>query len=219
VPGSHVCAIYETNEDHRAILTPILTDGFSNNEKVLYITDTNHPVDIINSIADTEIDAKHYLRNGQFTITTSADIQMRAIDYDSEKIFRFFRDALDKAKKDKYSALRIISEMTCVMLGPPGLERLKSYETIIGKLTSGGRCFAVCMFDKRLFLSELLIEALKIHPYAIIGKTLCNNFFYIPPKERIPGNAALTELNHSMKMLLLCNKVKPIGGKEGGYTQ
>lgn len=204
-PGKHACAIYETDEEHREILTAILTNGFSNNGKILYITDTNHPVDVIGFLADAEIDTKHYLRNGQFTITTSAEAQMREISLDSEKIFKFLRNEIIKATKDKYSALCIISEMTCVMLGPPGSERLKEYETIINRLIAEGRCLAVCMFDKRRFLPELLSEALKVHQHAIIGTKLCNNFCYIAPEERIPGNAPLAELNHCIKMLLLCN--------------
>ena len=38
-PGDHLCCIYETDEDHRDLLTPYLRQGLERNEKVVYIVD------------------------------------------------------------------------------------------------------------------------------------------------------------------------------------
>lgn len=213
-PGAHVCAFYEKDKEHSAVLASLLKDGLDRNERILYIADSNHPVDVIASLTKTNIDAKHYLHNDQFTLKKSTEIPVRGKDFDSAKLFDIFSKELDKTKRLRYVALRIISEMTCVMLGPPGPDRLTAYEKVINSIIAKGNSLAVCMFDKRRFLPELLGEALKIHPFAIIGTQFCNNIFYIPPEEHIPNNARLTELNHCIKMILLCNKAKPTGGKE-----
>lgn len=211
--GIHACAIYETDEEHRETTAAILKDGIKSNHKILYISDANHPVAVVSALADAKMDTKHYIRNGQFAITTSADAKMRGQDFNPDGIIKFFREALNAAVKEGYAALRIISEMTCVMLGPPGPARLSAYEEVMGRLISEGRCIAVCMFDRRRFLPELLNEALKIHKYAILGSKLYNNICYIPPEERIFNNTPLAELNRCIKMILRCNNAKPKGGR------
>ena len=38
-PGDHLCCLYETEEQHRAVVTPFLRQGLERGEKVLYIVD------------------------------------------------------------------------------------------------------------------------------------------------------------------------------------
>ncbi len=38
-PGDHLCCIYETDKEHRVLLTSCLRQGFERNEKVVYIVD------------------------------------------------------------------------------------------------------------------------------------------------------------------------------------
>lgn len=190
----------------------LFKDGLNRNERILYIADSNQPVDVIASLTKNNIDTKAYLHNNQFTLKKSTEIPVRGKDFDSAKLFDVFSKELDKTKRHRYAALRIISEMTCVMLGPPGSGRLTAYEAVINNIIAKGNSLAVCMFDRRRFLPELLVEALKTHPFTIIGMQFCNNIFYIPPEELIPNNTQLTELNHYIKMILLCNKHKPTGG-------
>jgi len=45
-PGDHLCCIYDTEEEHRAVVTPFLADGLDRGEKVLYIVDA-HTVEAV----------------------------------------------------------------------------------------------------------------------------------------------------------------------------
>ncbi len=211
--GAHVCTFYENDQEHSTVLADLLRDSLNKNERVLYIADSNHPVDIVTLLAKTEMDTKPYLQNDQFMLKKSTELPVRGKDFDSGKLFAFFSKEYEKTKRQRYSNMRIISEMTCVMLGPPGSERLTAYETVIERLIAKGNHIAVCMFDRRRFLPELLCEALKIHPFAIIGTKLYTNFYYIPTEERITDDPHMAEFNHSIKMILSCNKTNPTRGK------
>ncbi|MGD1005585.1 MAG: hypothetical protein ABR887_09235 [Methanoregulaceae archaeon] len=35
-PGDHACCIYDTDEEHRNIITPFLRKGFEQNEKIFF---------------------------------------------------------------------------------------------------------------------------------------------------------------------------------------
>ena len=52
-PGDHLCCLYETEEEHRALVTAFLRRGLQQREKVLYVADARAPVTILD-----------YLRNG-----------------------------------------------------------------------------------------------------------------------------------------------------------
>ena len=39
-PGHHLCCIYGTEEEHKALLTTFLQHGLEHNEKVVYIVDS-----------------------------------------------------------------------------------------------------------------------------------------------------------------------------------
>ncbi len=40
-PGDHLCCIYRTEEEHRAVLTDFLRHGLEHGDKVLYIADAH----------------------------------------------------------------------------------------------------------------------------------------------------------------------------------
>jgi len=37
--GDHLCCLYESEEEHRALLSPFMRQGLERHEKVLYIVD------------------------------------------------------------------------------------------------------------------------------------------------------------------------------------
>ena len=45
-PGDHLCWVYDTEEEHRAVITPFLRQGLERGEKVLYIVDA-HPAETV----------------------------------------------------------------------------------------------------------------------------------------------------------------------------
>ncbi|RLB31370.1 MAG: hypothetical protein DRG87_02655 [Deltaproteobacteria bacterium] len=55
--GDHLCCIYETEEEHRSLVTPFLRHGLERNQKAIYIVDAR--------TADT---VSGYLRDDGLTV-------------------------------------------------------------------------------------------------------------------------------------------------------
>ena len=51
-PGNHIGWLYETEEDHRAVLTPFLREGLERGEKVSYIMDAHTAETIVGYLWD-----------------------------------------------------------------------------------------------------------------------------------------------------------------------
>lgn len=69
-PGDHLCCIYETDGEHRNVLTPFIREGLEANQKVIYIVDTNTAEEILDYLRETDFNPEPYLEEGQLELLT-----------------------------------------------------------------------------------------------------------------------------------------------------
>ena len=187
-PGDHLCQIYETEEEHRKLLTPYLIQGLRNNEKVFYIVDT-HTAEVILEYLNSEgFDPNPYLDSGQFSIITRNESYVKEGNFDPDRMIELLRSETEKAIKEGYGALRVTGEMTWALRGLPGSEKLIEYEAKLNDFFPGSKALAVCQYDRNQFSPEILLNILKTHPIAVIGTEICDNPFYVPAKAFLGPN-------------------------------
>jgi hypothetical protein len=63
-PGNHLCCLYETEEEHRALVTAFLRQGLQRREKVLYVADARAAVTILDYLRKDGVEPEPYLENG-----------------------------------------------------------------------------------------------------------------------------------------------------------
>ena len=192
-PGDHLCCIYSTDEEHRAVFTRFLLDGLKNHEKVFYIVDARTAETILGYLKDTGLDVDSYLQTGQFSILTVSDSYMKDGVFDPDRMIALLSEETGKALREGYSALRVTGEMSWALRGLPGSERLIEYEHKLNTFFPGSRCMAVCQYDRRRFDQDILLHVLMTHPFAFIGEHLYDNFYFTPPEEFLdPGREKTT---------------------------
>ncbi|MHC4861543.1 MAG: MEDS domain-containing protein, partial [Planctomycetota bacterium] len=59
-PGDHLCCLYGTDEEHRAVLTPFLRQGLERGEKVVYIVDERAAEKILGYLRADGLDPAPY---------------------------------------------------------------------------------------------------------------------------------------------------------------
>ena len=187
-PGDHLCQIYETEEEHRKLLTPYLIQGLRNNEKVFYIVDT-HTAEVILEYLNSEgFDPNPYLDSGQFSMITRNEAYVKEGNFDPDRMIELLRSETEKAIKEGYGALRVTGEMTWALRGLPGSEKLIEYEAKLNDFFPGSKALAICQYDRNQFSPEILLNILKTHPIAVIGTEICDNPFYVPSKAFLGPN-------------------------------
>ncbi|MBC7262201.1 MAG: MEDS domain-containing protein, partial [Chloroflexi bacterium] len=127
-PGQHVCFIYETDEEYRALLSLFLQQGLERGEKVVYIADVHDPATILGYLQNDGIDAAPYVASGQFSILTPEETYLQGGNFDPERMIARLQAETEQALTEGYSALRITGEMTWALRPLPGSERLVEYE-------------------------------------------------------------------------------------------
>ncbi len=200
-PGNHLCCIYETEEEHRAVITPFLRRGLEKGEKVLYIVDSRTAETILEYLREDGMDVESFLSKGQLVILTSDEAYMREAAFDPDAMIALLRSETEKALDEGYSALRVTGEMTWALKGLPGSEKLMEYEAKLNKFFPGSQCMAICQYDMRRFDPLVLLDVLNTHPIAVIGTEIFDNFYYMPPEDFLGPEPAGTRLRIRLRNL------------------
>lgn len=201
-PGDHLCCIYETEEEHRVVLTPFLRQGLERGEKVLYIVVDAHTTEaILGYLQDGGLDVEPYLAGGQLAILTHDDTYMREGVFDPERMVALLRAETKRTLDEGYPALRVTGEMTWALRGLPDSERLIEYETRLNEFFPGSKCVGLCQYDRWRFDPAVLLGVLHTHPTAVIGAEVYDNFYYIPPAELLGRDIPTAKLRHFLEKL------------------
>lgn len=182
-PGDHLCCLYQTEEEHRDLITPFLRQGLEQNEKVFYIVDERTAETILNYLTKDGVDVSVYINKGQLVILTVSDSYMKNKVFDPDMMIELLKTETEKALTEGYSALRVTGEMSWALRGLPGSKRLIEYEFKLNNFFPFNKALALCQYDMRKFIPEMLIEVLETHPIAVIGTGLYNNYYYIYPEK------------------------------------
>jgi len=179
-PGHHVCCIYETEEEHRAVVVPFLRQGLERGEKVLYIVDARDVGTILDYLWEDGLDPEPYLERGQLSVLSAQDAYLKDGVFDPDAMIALLRAETDQALVEGYAALRVTGEMSWALRGLPGSERLIEYEAKLNHFFPGSKCLAICQYDRRAFSASLLLDVLATHPIAVVGTSVHDNLYYVP---------------------------------------
>ncbi len=201
-PSDHLCCIYETEAEHRALLTNFLRDGLERNDLVLYIADAHTAETVIGYLQDDGIAVADYLARGQFKLLTVTDTYLQDGVFDPDKMIALLERETAHALALGYAALRVTGEMTWVLRGAPGSERLIEYEAKLNYFFPTHPCLALCQYDRRQFSANVLLDVLRTHPIAALGTELCDNPYFLPPEEMLGNDIANNTLRHWVSAIL-----------------
>ena len=200
-PGDHFCCLYDTEEEHRELMTPFLKTGLEKGEKVVYIVDARTAETVLGYLRDSGVEVEPYLSSGQLSILSVDEAYMASGEFDPDGMIGMLTDETEKALAEGYGALRVTGEMSWALRGLPGSERLMEYEAKLNRFFPGSKCLAICQYDRRIFESSVLLNVLSTHPFAVLGTELFDNFHYMPPDEFLAGEPQRATLDHWVSSL------------------
>ncbi|MFC2173243.1 PAS domain S-box protein [Acidobacteriota bacterium] len=203
-PGDHACFFFETDEEQRAVLTPFLRTGLEHNEKVVYFAYPDRTDAILSFLREDGLEVESFLTSGQLSFLLPPE--KKGKDFDPKELISNLSASIEMALSEGFTALRITSEGEGAFHLSKDLHRIYEYHTQLDTLVRTSQCLTCCQYDRRLFESEVLLDALKNHPYAIIGTEVINNFYYIPPQDRYTGDQPSVTLEHRVLQLVAHRK-------------
>ena len=182
-PGDHLCVLCETEEEHRALLTPFLRHKLERGRKVFYITNAHSAETILGYLRDDGLEIEPYLASGQLSFSTADNTCIRGGVFDPAAMVALLRTETEQALAGGYQALCAVGGMTWVLREPPGSRELIEYEAKLEEFLPESQCLALCLYDRRHFDPAVLLDVLCAHPIVAVGTAVYDNFYYIPPAE------------------------------------
>lgn len=192
--GEHLCCLFESDAEHRALLSPFMRQGLERYEKLVYIVDYHTAAQVLAYLSEEGVDVSQFLKSGQLSILSSDESYVQAGVFEPERMIALLQTETERAVAEGYRALRVTGEMSWALRGIPGSERLIEYEAKLNTFFPGSRCLAVCQYDQRKFSPSLLLDVLTTHPLAVIGTDVYDNFYFLPPREYLGTDSDAAQL-------------------------
>jgi hypothetical protein len=78
---------------------------------------------------------------------------------------------------------RSIGNMEWALEDPPGVDDLVEYEARLNYILPRYEDPVICVYDIAKFNGAIIVDILRTHPMVVIGGTLQENPFFVPPDE------------------------------------
>lgn len=176
--GTHMCYIFNDDDERRKLIARFLQSGLSSNEKVDYFVDTVSPDEVIASLHELGVDTDTLARSEQLSIKPAPQVYCAGNVFVPEQMLAKLVELHEQGLAQGYSGARASGEMTWALNGCAGSERLIEYESGINDLVVTSPITAICQYDARRFDGATLFEVLRVHPMMVVHGHVVRNPYY-----------------------------------------
>ena len=177
--GEHICAIYETQDEQRAVAAEYLAEGLRRGERCYYVADSPGALrKLRDALRDLGIDIDRAMQTGAYVEATHADAHLAEGCFDSERMLGLLNRAVEAALNDGYTGLRTCGDMSWLLAEPPGASQVVEYEALLNPFFEGQRACGMCQYDRRRVSAALIDHALTTHPSVVAGGVHARNPLY-----------------------------------------
>lgn len=177
----HICAFFQSPDDHYRVLLPFIKDGFDGGEKAVHIIDARRRADHIRQLSAIGIDATTAQEDGRLDLREWADTHLRDGFFDQDRTLRLIDGIRQRSARDGFPRIRFVTHMEWALEDGPDVEGLLQYEATANLVPSDDP--VVCAYDLNRFSADVIIDVMRTHPLIIIGGILQENPFFVPPDE------------------------------------
>ena len=201
-PHDHVCLVYSSREEQLAAVVPYVRLGLAAGERCVCIADAGGIAELGAALGAAGVDTEAQAGRGALALLTPRGAYLRDGAFDPDDMIAFLTAETERALADGFRALRVTGEMTWVLAGAPGSDRLVEYEAQLNRFFPGHEAGAICQYDRKRFPPEVLLDVIRTHPLVITGRTLCRNRHYLHPDACLQADAPEREVDRLLDALV-----------------
>jgi len=180
--GTHMCYIYNDDQERDALIPRFLDSGLRGHEKVGYFVDAVSPAAMRTHLLELDVDLPPEMDEREFSISRALDTYCPDGRFVPERMLQTLRSMHRSSIDEGYAGARATGEMTWALRGIPGSERLIEYEALINTVVREYPTTAICQYDARRFDGATLFDVLNVHPMMVIRGQVVRNPYYVEPE-------------------------------------
>lgn len=177
--GTHICLIYNDEQERKKVISKFLKSGIEAKEKVSYFSYDTGKEEITDWIKDLGIN----ITKDEIDIQKAIDTYCPEGVFDPHTMIELLRNFYNKTVQDGYPGCRATGEMVWALQGIPGSDRLMEYEALLNRVFESHPIVGICQYDARKFDGATILNCIKVHPYMIVHNQIIKNPYYLSAEE------------------------------------
>jgi hypothetical protein len=171
-PGTHLCGFYRGSDERRDIVVPYVDAGLTAGDRCLCAVD------------EMELPAWD-VEGSQLDIRSPRDIYLGRGEFLAAEMMRFWEAWASAALSGTYTVARVLGEMTWAVQEVIGPANLIAYESELNRFAPRYPQVLLCLYDLEKFGGALLVDVVRTHPKVLMGTTVVENLYHVPPDQLI----------------------------------
>jgi hypothetical protein len=177
----HICAFFNSLDEQHRVLRSFFKDGLERGEKIFHLVDPDLREEHVKRLVEAGINVQQAMGSGQLEVRRWQDAYMREDRFDQDAMLALIEEVLQSGAADGYPLTRLLAHMEWALLDKPGVGDLLEYETRLNYVIPKYDDIVICAYDLSKFGASVVMDVLRTHPVVIVGGTLQENPFFIPP--------------------------------------
>lgn len=177
----HIGAFFHSPEERYRVLGPFVAEGLSRGERAIHIIDPPNRDFHIEALRKWDVDLTRAEVAGQAQLIAWKDAYLRNDRFDQDAMLALLPQLLGDSSSHGFPRARLIAHMEWALSDRPGVEDLIEYESRVNDALATFDDIVICAYDLTQFGSGTIVDVIRTHPALLIGDTLRQNPFYLPP--------------------------------------
>jgi hypothetical protein len=179
----HICAFFPSLDDEARVQLPFVQEGLDRAEKIYYVVDPALRDEYRQRMQAAGIDLPALEQSGQLELRTWDEVYLREGRFDQDRALALIEEVMQAAEQQGFNVARIAGHGDWASENHPGVDDFFCYEARLNDLQPRYGHPIICLYDAARFSGDAIVDILRIHPMVLLGGTLRENPFYLPPAQ------------------------------------
>ena len=181
-PGSHICQLYSKVVEIPGVTARLMRVGLTLSEKCLFAAAPAQMNEFREELQKLQIDVNKAIEAGQLILYEEREeFLANGNRFDPYYLLSSHQTFIAQALREGWQAVRISIDMTwlCKDIATP--EQILKYEAASDAVFTfqNAPIIALMHYDHSKLIPSLVVEMLKLHPIAVVGKYIKRNPYYL----------------------------------------
>lgn len=180
-PGSHILQLYNKVSEISGVTARLIEVGLASSEKCLFAGSPTSCAEVEQALSRAGVDVSAAQEAGQLVFLSERDTLLVGKRFDPYHLLSTHQTFIAQALREGWKAVRISMDMTWLTHEIATPEQVLKYEAASDAVFTfqNAPIIALMHYDYSKLPGALVVEMLKLHPIAVVGKFIKRNPYYL----------------------------------------
>jgi hypothetical protein len=178
--GTHLCGFFRGSRERGSMMFPFVREGLRSGDKCLCAFEAP---DRDALCAEVSAEADLASVGHQLDLLLSSDLYRGRNGFSVQAMLDYWDMWVRGSLSSGFSTARAVAETTCAVTTVIGAANLIRYEAELNRFVPRYPQVLLCLYDLDRCGGDLFIDIMRTHPMVLMGSTVLENLYYVPPDQ------------------------------------